>query len=191
MDTRYFGVLTDETRRRVLEILDGSPAAVSEQDLAERLAVRAGSSESGAETSDVAASLRVRLYHVHLPKLADHGIVDWDREEETVAATDHPVYDAAELDEPVETGDHESVVSPRAADRRLDVLSVVESADGPVTREDIANKLASREADGQPETTRVEELTINLHHRHLPKLSADGLVDYDPDTGIVACSDHD
>jgi hypothetical protein len=30
-------------------------------------------------------TMRVRMYHVHLPKLADERIVEWDRESNTVA----------------------------------------------------------------------------------------------------------
>ena len=56
--------VADGTRRRVLERLEGAEGGVREADLVE------------GEPSDAA----VRLRHVHLPKLADAGLVEWDRD---------------------------------------------------------------------------------------------------------------
>lgn len=72
---RVFDVLSRSARRRVLRILvERAPRDRGEVTLASIVA----------EAEDV-ESARVELTHVHLPKLDDAGIVEWDREAGTVA----------------------------------------------------------------------------------------------------------
>lgn len=41
------------------------------------------------------------------------------------------------------------------------------------------------QAEGTAETTRQERIRIDLHHSHLPKLDAMGVIDYDGRSGTV------
>jgi len=61
----YLRLLADERKRRLLRSLldaDGDPVALSPDDPHER----------------------ARLHHIHLPKLADAGLIDWDRRDHLV-----------------------------------------------------------------------------------------------------------
>ncbi|MFB6179448.1 MAG: winged helix-turn-helix domain-containing protein [Halorientalis sp.] len=58
-------------------------------------------------------------------------------------------------------------------DRRRICLYLMNRDDGVVTVEEIADALATEECE-------YERFAIDLHHRHLPKLSAAGLIEYDP-----------
>lgn len=83
-------VLGDPICRRVLHGLDADEERVTLSELAERVVnttVRgAASVEVESQDVDISATERVaiRLHHVHLPKLADHGLLEYDRRENTV-----------------------------------------------------------------------------------------------------------
>jgi len=71
---RLFGVLSSPRRRRILRTLaESNPRQTGEFT----------PDEFGADGEEV-ARFQVELYHVHLPKLADAGYVDWDRSAGTV-----------------------------------------------------------------------------------------------------------
>ncbi|QZY00300.1 DUF7344 domain-containing protein [Halobaculum rubrum] len=77
----WFELLADEPRRRLLfELADRSPSegAVSVPD-----------DIAGPEEDIDALSLHLR--HVHLPKLADSNVIDWNRDAGTVSCG--PAYD--------------------------------------------------------------------------------------------------
>lgn len=81
---RVFTVLSDERRRLILEyLLEGpSPATVSE--LVDHLVT---AELNGHEhPDDLRDRIAVSLHHVHLPKLADSNLVDFDPEREEIDA---------------------------------------------------------------------------------------------------------
>ncbi|WP_083909298.1 sensor histidine kinase [Natronococcus amylolyticus] len=72
-------------RRRILRLLRSRDEPLSVTDLATRLATRTPSCEL---EDRICERMRVALVHVYLPKLADSGLVEWNRERRVVRATD-------------------------------------------------------------------------------------------------------
>lgn len=58
---------------------------------------------------------------------------------------------------------------------------------------DLAREIAAREdaraADGEIDDS-AEEIYIDLYHRHIGKLERAGVVEYDPESGVVRFTDH-
>lgn len=77
---------------------------------------------------------------------------------------------------------------------RRRILGIVrERAAGPPTRRDLASRLvAARRGtpDGEPDDEAVQQALVDLHHVHLPKLEAAGLIDVDSDRATVTVADH-
>ncbi len=72
-------------RRRILRLLRSRDEPLSVTALATRLATKGSSRELEGRTCE---RVRIALVHVHLPKLADSGLVEWDREPRVVRAAD-------------------------------------------------------------------------------------------------------
>jgi len=78
-----FEILSADLRRRLLFLLCDSP----EVDVPDALRPRSqaapppGQFATGSEQDD---TLRIQLHHVHLPKLADQELIEWDRDSQTV-----------------------------------------------------------------------------------------------------------
>jgi len=72
-------LLWDEQRRTVIDVLSEAERAVELAALARAVADRDGVPQENA---------RVQLHHVHLPMLADVGVVDYDRDASVVVP--HP-----------------------------------------------------------------------------------------------------
>ena len=88
----YLRVLADSQRRRVLEYLRRQgPRGATLEELAVHL-----HSYSDAPTDRIRGRNRVRvvLVQMHLPKLSDPGLVDWDRERERVRYRQNDVVEA-------------------------------------------------------------------------------------------------
>lgn len=88
-----FEVLAHGYRRRVCEVV---ASADREYFPIELLAERILESESGAESPSDARvrSLTVKLYHVHLPKLDEAGLLEFDADTKAVTYEGHPVVEA-------------------------------------------------------------------------------------------------
>lgn len=85
VDERYYEAMADESRRRVLSALAESEITMSVTELAIELTDGGLESvEPGAGNTDV-DRLKIELYHRHLPKLADSGLVDFDPDRRTVS----------------------------------------------------------------------------------------------------------
>lgn len=183
MYTQLFDLLADETRRRIIRVLQGNSGPISEQRLAERLA--AMESDSGKTKSETAETLSVRLYHVHLPKLAESELIEWDRTAQTVFRSDYPLDEIHRFEERISTNGWGSIASALADGRRRRALAILEARDEPITREELADELASREASGQRAEPLIEKISLQLHNHYLPKLEEVDLVRYDPDESTV------
>ena len=83
-----FDVLSDSRRRFVLACLDEYATPLALGDVADELAVR----ERDAAITEIAAedvrSVYADLYHVHVPKMADFGIVEYSQERDAVTLAD-------------------------------------------------------------------------------------------------------
>ncbi len=80
-------VLGSRQRRHVLSALVDRHAPVALDDLVAAVAAR-GTETPGADAPDARRDgLRTRFHHVHLPKLDDVGLVEYDHDARTVEAT--------------------------------------------------------------------------------------------------------
>lgn len=181
---QYFGPLADETRRRIIRLLRDRSDPVSLEELCTRLAN--GGSDAGPRSSTAGSekmrSLQIRLHHIHLPKLEDSGLIEWDSEERTVAAIDHAV-SAVQVEESLETADRGSTTS--TSDRDREILDIVEAHNGSITRSELANELWLKEASSDRADRSIDEIEIRLHHCQLPQMADEGLIEYGPDGEIT------
>lgn len=75
-----------------------------------------------------------------------------------------------------------------ATEQRRHAVSVLSTAAGPLSLEELAEAVAERGTEGDDEETRsavAERTAIDLHHAALPYLEDAGLVEYDPDANRV------
>lgn len=187
-----FQALADRRRRRILDVLLRRPDPISEHALATELATMAASAEETVDGEEV-ASVRQTLRHLHLPALEAVPLVHWDREDETVRATDHP----AMRDETIRSlvaGDvpADDVMDALANERRRIVLAVLHTYGGPVEPTTVAEKVRDLERDGaaSADENSARDVGIALQHVHLPKLDEAGLVRRDEDAGTVSYVGH-
>jgi predicted ArsR family transcriptional regulator len=78
-----FAILADQQRRLLLTTLTAAESPQEISTLAQRIA-DAPESE-GVENADW---LRINLYHCHIPRLAEAGLVTWSKTANTVRLTD-------------------------------------------------------------------------------------------------------
>lgn len=184
--------LTDRRRRQILRLLGNDSESVTERELAEQLVVDDGKKSIEDVAEATIEGVRIRLQHVHLPRLDDAGLLSWDESDETVVSTDNPVWDDPEFQGLIEMDDEDwdAVVGSMTDDRLRKVLSVLESGEESVRRDVLAHKIAAREANGESWADALDSVRTELHHVHLPKLEGAGLVEYDVDDGTVTYQDH-
>lgn len=83
-----FDVLTKARRRTVLTILADRQSSMGIKELATAVAAREKETAPATLSESTVHEVHVTLHHVHLPKLDDVALVDYDRDERTVETTD-------------------------------------------------------------------------------------------------------
>lgn len=100
-----YDALANERRRRAVRLLNEADRPLSLRELADGVARRELSDATGSaadaegESVPDAAIRRVRtsLYHVHVPKLSDAGIVRYTRDEERIELTGSVSFDEIDV----------------------------------------------------------------------------------------------
>jgi DNA-binding transcriptional ArsR family regulator len=182
--------LADRRRRRVLEILLERTGPVGERELARLLGADENRTTDCVPAEEV-RDRRVDLVHARLPALEEAGLVDWDREDGTVATSGHPLDDPPVHRLLDRRGDGVGeVVASLASERRRVLLRVLRARGEPMTMADLAGLVAARVPDQDADADTVERMRASLHHRDLPALDDAGLVEVDPHDGTVSYVGH-
>lgn len=82
-----FDVLTAERRRRVLSLLTSRQSPVPVEELAHAVAAEENDAEAATLSESTVREVHITLHHVHLPKLDEVELIDYERDERTVAPT--------------------------------------------------------------------------------------------------------
>lgn len=176
--------LTSWTRRRTLTVLSDRSTPLTERSLA----VRVSTAADTRSTDDMHATL-MNLLHVHLPVLADAGLIKRDTEAGSVAVADHPAFDDPFIQHLLETDAVvDDVVDCLIHEHRQLVLETLATTDGPVALSELAHEIATRETAHGPGGS-TEEMRISLYHIHLPKLAEAGLIEFDREHDVVRSQD--
>jgi len=83
-----FEVLSNERRRYVLHHLKATGERVSVRDLSEQVAAWENGIDRAAVTPKERKRVYTALHQTHLPKMADVGVIDYDRDRGTLELTD-------------------------------------------------------------------------------------------------------
>ncbi|AEH38572.1 DUF7344 domain-containing protein [Halopiger xanaduensis] len=176
------------------------------------LATEIASLEAGQPivSDDHCTHVHVSLVHVHLPKLADAGLVERDvatdgagnGDETTVSLASHPLLEGdwirTLLESPVDGGTGDDDLLDRTCEalrsaRCRTVCRVLARHRGAVPVDDLAALVAAREGDGDDDRrlvdvteSEVRDVGTDLAHNRLPALADAGLVTYDRDEAVAA-----
>ncbi len=195
-----FRCLASRDRRQLLGILsERAPDALTRRDLATYLTPGYLENPGERASSEEIQQALLDLHHVHLPALEAAGLIDRDETRVTVAITDHPAFDDEGVVAVVRgeaTADSDSLDALFAAladPRRRTILDVLSHQFGPIHVETLARELGADERDvpeSEVSTGTVDRMLARLHHVHLPRLSAAGLIEYDVAEQRVAYEGH-
>ncbi|ELY44685.1 DUF7344 domain-containing protein [Natronorubrum sulfidifaciens] len=177
----WYDAFSHPRRVRLLAILGASRTQLSVTELTTAIVENEPFDGSTAHARrDVQTSLR----HNHLPRLADHGIITWDGETGVELVAELPVARTTltsllELCERENCGRLlEALVHPT----RLRLCTMVTDHDRPLSVETLASRLVSHDAASPSDPERA---TLSLYHTHLPLLADAGLLEFDPEAGVV------
>ncbi|SEQ93123.1 DUF7344 domain-containing protein [Natrinema salaciae] len=166
--------LADERHQRVLDVLSERTSPVDRSTVAAEIVAR--ETDRDATSDGTRRRVEAELHHIHLPKLEETGVVEYDPGSQLVSLADVPSQSAGTELRDERAG---SVREPSlAAGLRRSVLEYFdESVAETATLADLARYAATSldESHDRP----ADELRLRLHHIHLPELADDGLIDYD------------
>lgn len=184
LDKALLNSLADARQRYALSVLRDR-RETTESDLATVIASMENGEPLAAVSEETHRRMQTDLRHRQLPKLAAAGLVEWDRDAETVTAVDRRAFEtepvAELLDSPTAVTDtRERMLEEVARPRRRTVLSILESSEGSMPVRELGERVAAAaDEDG------LEEVLTSLYHVDLPKLEAVSLLTYDGEAETV------
>jgi DNA-binding transcriptional ArsR family regulator len=184
-----FEALADGRRRTILRILKRLTPQDSEE-LATMLVAEEQEKSLVTVTPAEVERATLDIKHRHVPVLLESALIT--REDGVIQRTDHPALQDPKLDVMIETDGTgwDDLLSGLADKRRRITLSTLYRNDGSMERVDLATAVTDTlRADGDS-TPAVEDVFLDLHHVHLPKLDDVGLVTYDLESESVSFEGH-
>lgn len=192
--SEVFEILRNGRRRVVVDELASRGGRTGLATVADAVARRETGRDGASLSDNDRKRVYVSLYQVHVPKLADFGLVDYDQESGTLGLTD----DGERLATLARTLNHrlatDVAVSPDLvfelvrSPRQRRVLRVLSGTTDSMATDELATRVASVEEDVPPDevTNRQRKrVYVALYQTHLPKLADAGVVDYDREGGTV------
>ncbi len=140
-------------------------------------------------------AVEISLYHQHVPKLTDCGVVTWNRQEGTVALADDG-FDRdrlAALLGPGSIRHSETLFELLAHSRRRAILSVLADHGDVVSTDELAACVAAAERDVPPNavpTSERDRVYTTLRHAHLPAMDDAGVLEYDREAELITYRGH-
>ncbi|WP_408959483.1 hypothetical protein [Natrinema sp. 74] len=169
------------------------------------LATEVATTEHGCPivTDDQCEQTQTALYHLHVPRLVDLGLLTRESRGDTtiVGLDDHPILEADWVQTVLEDPTGESfpadeetlnrTLQALRAPRRRAVCAVLATRHGAISVSELATAVATREATGETDTADANSAdeahtTTSIVHEHLPALADAGLVEYDRNARRVA-----
>lgn len=204
--TEIFAALAHPRRRTILTILTERQRPLSEHDLVAHVAACEHGKPLLEVTDEEHHEIQVSLYHCHLPKLEDLGVIERDSDGETVIANTSFDLESTGLlsvetvSDGTQSATADTLFPILANDRRRTILAVLKnhrdtcSNQRPtLTVEELAEAVADRE-DEHSTTDFTDEdsprIALSLRHQHLPKIADAGLIAYDRDQATVTYEGH-
>lgn len=186
-ESRLYETAADWNRRFVLAHLEES-GPIAEEDLATAIASSEHDKPARLVTDEERGAVLARLRHVHLPKLADAGLIE--RDGDSVVPTGHrSIAGNDPLADEVESGETLDRLYEALSDSlRRDLLVVLaEQSEAVLTLEEAAAAIGGQRAStDRPD----DQVLVSLHHHHLPKLDEAGIVSYDPEEQRIVYEGH-
>lgn len=184
--------LANEHRRAVLRSLNQTEgAAMQVSALVDQVAERVLDGES--PDDDHRQRVHTALHHIHLPKLEACGMIVRDTEMKPQlsssgrSAAEMPA--VLNMDRVMSSSiDSDTVLGLCADQHRRIALAVLANEQRSLTRNDLTKAIAKHNHHvpvTEMPKERLSEVQISLHHVHLPKIEAAGLVNYDQERGLV------
>lgn len=171
-------LFVSEYRQRVLDVLSERTSPVALSVAAAEIAAREGDRSATSEERSV--DIEAELHHIHLPKLNEAGVVDYDPESRLIYPEEGSSY-------PGDTGAgtsnggcirDESSLHSRL--RRIVIEYFDESEAETASLADLARFAATRVDGSWDHRERsADRLQCRLHHVDLPKLAHEGIIEYD------------
>ncbi|GAA5064829.1 hypothetical protein GCM10025751_54960 [Haladaptatus pallidirubidus] len=188
-----FSAVGTSQRRSVLATLSDEHSAISEQELALALAGNNTEVPSTDGSREKIQTIRTNLHHTQLPLLEDSGLIEWNREDETVTTTDHSAFKDPQFQQLLETEGKkvDDAMAGLANKRRRLILAILRETRASMSKTGLARRIYQQENDEtEPTQTMIEPLVVALSHVHLPQLSDTEIIDYNDVTGRVAYTNH-
>lgn len=169
-----FVALADGHRRQVLAVLNERSGTATISELAQVLVSRQTARTPAAPSPNEHRSIRTSLHHVHVPMLAEVGLVDRTGDEITLVETLVGRRAASLLDAPVAESSLDEAFEVLAHRDRRAAIATLRGTGEPLAVPAVAEGVRERSHDDRP----TRKLAVSLAHVHLPKLDDVNVVEY-------------
>lgn len=194
-DGDLYEILSHPRRSMVCSLLFERGGSLSVTELVSLIFAFEATDPNAVPSAEQRRDVHVDLAHRQLPKLADHGVIDWDRANDTVSFAGDPNVDLDRLETFLEPlGIHRSgeLFELLAHPRRRAVLTALDLGDT-VAVDELATRIVAIEEGISTDAVSPADATrahVDLRHAHLPAMANLDVVDYDHSSDRVTYRGH-